>query len=451
MALGGGTFTAQNKILPGTYINFVSTSKTNDVFGERGVVAMPMKLSWGSLFTELTKDKFERDCFELFGVPYTDSSMLPLREVFRNAKLVYLYRINTDAVSAENSYASAKYPGKLGNNITIRIEANVDNESLLDVTTLFGTKVVDTQTVASSNGLKSNNYVSFKAFQTPSLETPIVAPLENGGDGNDPSSEQHDAFLEYIEPYYFNVLVCPANNSDMTLKGIQQLYLAFTKRLREQEGAKIQMVCPGGYSDQSLDYEGAIQVSVYLSPVETDENTDDDLIAVAWVAGAVAACELNKSLTNKKYDGECVLADGSEPQVVYEEMIRNGCFAFHKVGDDLRVLEDINTLTTFTDEKGEDFKYNQTIRIIDQIATDIATIFQTKYLGIVPNNASGRISLWSDIVSHHKTLEEIGAIENFKSENVTVEPGENKRSVFVTDVVSIVNAMEQLYMVVKVQ
>ena len=33
--LGGGTFTKQNKILPGSYINFVSTQSVNSNIGER--------------------------------------------------------------------------------------------------------------------------------------------------------------------------------------------------------------------------------------------------------------------------------------------------------------------------------------------------------------------------------------------------------------------------------
>ena len=31
MALGGGTFTTMNKVLPGTYINFVSTARASAV------------------------------------------------------------------------------------------------------------------------------------------------------------------------------------------------------------------------------------------------------------------------------------------------------------------------------------------------------------------------------------------------------------------------------------
>ena len=45
----------------------------------------------------------------------------------------------------------------------------------------------------------------------------------------------------------------------------------------------------------------------------------------------------------------------------------------------------------------------------------------------------------------------IRAIENFSGENVTVEKGDTKKSVVVTDYVTPVNAMEQLYMTVYVQ
>ena len=41
MSMGGGTFTVQNKILPGSYINFVSTASAATL-GERGTAALPL-------------------------------------------------------------------------------------------------------------------------------------------------------------------------------------------------------------------------------------------------------------------------------------------------------------------------------------------------------------------------------------------------------------------------
>lgn len=46
MSMGGGTFTVQNKILPGSYINFVSTASAATL-GERGTAALPLELDWG--------------------------------------------------------------------------------------------------------------------------------------------------------------------------------------------------------------------------------------------------------------------------------------------------------------------------------------------------------------------------------------------------------------------
>ena len=47
MALGGGTFKAMNKPLPGMYINFVSVGKSAPTIAERGITAVPLELNWG--------------------------------------------------------------------------------------------------------------------------------------------------------------------------------------------------------------------------------------------------------------------------------------------------------------------------------------------------------------------------------------------------------------------
>ena len=122
----------------------------------------------------------------------------------------------------------------------------------------------------------------------------------------------------------------------------------------------------------------------------------------------------------------------------------------HDVDGTARVLSDINTFVSVTDEKTADFSSNQTVRVLDQIANDIALLFGKKYLGSVPNDGAGRISLWNDIVSHHQKLQSIRALEDFTPEDITVEKGETKKSVFVSDSVTPVNAMEQLYMMVYV-
>ena len=61
MALGGGTYTSQNKILPGAYINFISLAAASATLSDRGIAAMAFELDWGvdgSVF-EVTSGDFQ--------------------------------------------------------------------------------------------------------------------------------------------------------------------------------------------------------------------------------------------------------------------------------------------------------------------------------------------------------------------------------------------------------
>ena len=250
----------------------------------------------------------------------------------------------------------------------------------------------------------------------------------SGGANATITSGNYSSFLAAIEPYSFNVIGYAGTDS-----AIKALFAAFTQRLRDSLGIKFQCVL---YQYATANYEGVVSV----------ENNAD---AVYWTVGALAGCPVNKSVTNAKYDGEYEIST-NYTQEQLETALKSGKFVFHKVGEDVRVLEDINTLTTFTEEKSEDFKENQTIRVIDQIGNDIAAIFNTRFLGIIPNNNSGRAALWNEIVKHHSNLQAIGAIENFSGDNVTVQEGNTKRSVVVNDVITPINCMTQLYMICKI-
>ena len=240
--------------------------------------------------------------------------------------------------------------------------------------------------------------------------------------------------INALEAYDFNILCAYTSDPAGYINGV--------KTWRDELGKKCQVVV---YNQTKPDHEGVINV------VSTVGNSDAEAYAlVAWVAGAEAGCKINESCTNKLYDGEYTIGvDKTQTQL--EECLKNGQVAFHLVYGEVRLLEDINSLTTVTADKGEDFKYNQVIRVIDQIANDIARMFNTKYLGKIPNNASGRVSLWADIVAHHRALEAVNAIVDFDSSLVTVEQGANKKSVVVNDAVTVVNAMAQLYMTVVIQ
>lgn len=431
MAWGGGTFQVQNKVLPGTYINFISKAKAKAELSERGFATMALELDWGTdgeVF-EVTNADFQKDSLKIFGYDYGHEKLRGLRDLFLNLNTLYAYRINTGN-KATNTYATARHSGIRGNDIKIIIQKDVDNQSWFHVKTLIGNITVDNQTVPDMKSLKDNDYVTWK--KDVQLQETAGIPLANGTN-SEVETANHQTYLDKIEAYPFNIIGVVT-----TTDAIKSLYVNFTKRMRDEVGAKFQLVV----HDKKADYEGVINVK---NPV----NDANESSLVYWVTGLEAACKVNKSCLNKLYNGEFdVKADYPQAQLI--QSVKSGEFTLHKVGSEIRVLEDINSLVTLTKEKKEDFQDNQTIRVIDQIANDTAVIFNKKYLGEIPNNNAGRISLWSDIVKYHEKLQKIEAIEDFKDEDVRIEKGDTKKSILIFLMVTPVGTMAQLYMLVRI-
>lgn len=311
------------------------------------------------------------------------------------------------------------------------ISANVDEPAKFDVITLMDHTKVDAQTVAQASELNDNDFVTFHKDEA--LTETAAIPL-TGGTNGETTGTSYQEFWDKVECYSFNALGCLS--TEETIKG---LFVAFSKRLRDEMGIKFQTVL----YNKEADYEGIINLK--------NKVTDgDEASLVYWLTGASAGCEVNKSNTNKLYDGEFdVNTDYKQSQNV--AALHAGEFVFHKVGDEIRVLDDINNFVSITTDKNEDFQSNQVIRVFDQIGNDIAVLFNTRYLGKVQNNEAGRIAFWNDLVSYNKQMEQIQAIEGFDSDDLTVEQGSSKNSVVVVNPITPVCAMAKLYMTVVVE
>ena len=434
--LGGGTFTVQNKILNGAYINFVSKNKASANLADRGVATMPLELDWGvdNAIFEVTPADFQKNSMKIFGYPFTHEKMKGLRDLFMNIRILYAYKLTSGGEKATNTFATAKHCGVRGNDLNVVITANVDEPTKYDVRLYMDTSVVYEQiAVASAAELKPNDFVDWK---TDASLTVTAGTKLSGGINGTVDGTAHQTYLDKIESYSFNTMGVVV--TDATTKN---LYVEFVKRMRDQVGAKFQCVL----HNKSADYEGVINVK--NDAVGSTSVAD----IVYWVTGAEAGCPVNKTLLNQKYDGEFTV-DVDYKQSELEEAMQKGEFMFHNVNGEIRVLADINSFISGTIDKSvEIFGDNQCVRVMDKIANDIAVMFNTKYLGQVPNDAAGRISLWNDIVKHHNALQDIRAIQDFAPDDVTVNQGDAKNSVVVGDAVTIIVGMAKLYMTVTVQ
>ncbi|MFQ9125666.1 MAG: phage tail sheath subtilisin-like domain-containing protein [Butyricicoccaceae bacterium] len=247
----------------------------------------------------------------------------------------------------------------------------------------------------------------------------------------------YQTFLDKIEPYSFNAVGCDTKNS--TVKG---LFANWTRRLRDEQGVKFQCVLHGY---PAADYEGVISVK----------------------NGLVGAADDPSAVLLDDRRGSCVRGQPLDDQLdLYrrvrhrhelhadpaEKAIKAGEFTFHRVGDQTRVLTDINTFVSVIGRKERGFLVQSGYRACStRSPMTLHALFNSKYIGKV---AERRLRPREPVERHcsaPRQLQTIRAIENFDSSSVTVSQGDRKKSVAVEDHVQPVSAMEQLYMKVIVE
>lgn len=366
--------------------------------------------------------------------------ILPVREALKRAKTLLIYRLNTGekaTITIGQLTATAKYGGIRGNDLTVVIQNNIDDSAKYDVKTFVDQVQADQQTVTTISELKANDWIDWTG--TGGLTSSAGAPLAGGTDAATTNAD-HSGFLAALELFDFNTVAYVG--TDNTLKNV---YASFVKRLRDDEGKKVQAVVE---NDPAADYEGVI--SVKNGVVLGDGTILTAAQATAWVAGATAAADVNKSLTYSVYD-DAVDVSPRYTNSQINAALRNGEFVFTASNGRAVVEQDINSLTSYTAEKTKAFGKNRVIRVLDGINNDFVRIFSDYYLGKVSNNAAGRNLLKSECISNISTLQGIGAVQSFDAQNdISVYAGQETDAVNIDLNVQPVDSVEKIYITVTV-
>jgi len=282
-------------------------------------------LDWGvddGVFS-VTAEEFQKNCLKLFGYAYDHAKLKGLRDLFKNITVGYFYKLMNGGVAASNTYCTAKHKGVRGNDLKTVVVVNVDDETKMDVSTYLGTVLVDKQIVLpNTDNLVDNDWVVWKTNVVINATAGLALTLGSNGDAV--TGTQYQAALDAFEAYSFNTIGCLSTTAE-----IIALFVAFTQRMRDEVGVKFQTVVYKTYSD----YEGVISVENSVTDAGVLESS-----LIYWVLGAEAGCAINKSLTNKVYDGEFIVNTGYT-QSQLEAALEAGKFMFHKVGDEVRVLK----------------------------------------------------------------------------------------------------------------
>lgn len=442
--MSGGTWVTQNKVRPGTYINFRARPQAPNTLGDRGIAAYPAPLPWGDPagVIVLNAEDYMDKALELIGFKATDPRIRHITSAVTHAQTVLLYRLGgsgaAKAKATEGALtATAKWGGPRGNDLQLVVQSNIDNTSAFDVITILDDEEVDRQTVTAIEDLLPTKFVDWSGTGTP---TPTAGIKLTGGADGTASGSDFSAALTAFEAYQFNILGIPL--TDDTSK---QLAVAYVRRQREEEGKKIQAVL---VNYPTANYEGIISLR---NSIVTSDGLQVPPEMLLWeIAAMEAAANLNEGLTYKAIPN----AVDAFPRLTNSETIaalKNGELVITALSGSAVIEQDINTLTSFTTDRNKAFSKNRVIRVLDSLANDIKRIFDQMYIGKVGNNADGRALLRAQVVSYLNSLQGLGAIQNFDSQtDVSVAPGEDVDAVLVELSIQPVDSIEKIYMTVEV-
>lgn len=447
--MAGGTWTSQNKVLPGVYINVKSQGTITPNVGDRGTVAIAEPLSWGATNTVQTIIPGE-DLTPYIGYDITQPQAMFLREMMKGSDTtagpnkILLYRPQgTSGVAATAKIggltATALYQGVRGNDITIIIQEEVDNESTYDVSTVVDGTVVDEQAITDLSQLVANSWVTFSGTGTTIQET--AGQALTGGVDPAVASADYATFLTAIEPYQFDVIIY-----DGTDTATIQAFAAFVERVSNNVGQKCQAVMAGETAANSN--------SEFVIAVNNGVTLDDGTQLTAqratwWVGGAEAGAMYYQSLTYAQYPN-ALEANPKLTDAQAQAAIEGGYLCFVDTFGSVKVCTDINSLTTFTTDKGQEFSKNRVMRVLMQFCNDVYENFATNYIGKVDNNDTGRNLLKGWIVGYLNEMQANNGIQNFTAEDVTVNPGNTIDSVLIDVALQPVDSVEKIYMSVTV-
>lgn len=263
--------------------------------------------------------------------------------------------------------------------------------------------------------------------------------------------------LTKLKSLKWNYLTVPG----ITAEGVT-IVAAWIKECREKDHKTFKAVLP----NSKADHEGIINFTTDQIQSTLSETIFTVSEYCARIAGILAGLSLQRSATY------FVLTDISDAAVPEDpdERIDNGELVLVFDGEKYKIGRGVNSLTTFTAEKGEDFSSIKIVEGIDLYQDDIRSSFEEGYIGKVINNYDNKQAFIAAIRAYQKTLvgdvldssydntaaidvsaqrtyiESLG-IDTSDMDDTVIAKYNTKKKVFVSSDIKFVDAMEDLNLV----
>lgn len=239
-------------------------------------------------------------------------------------------------------------------------------------------------------GLTDENvdYIKKCLLGTPLRILVYTLPLDTvevtAGEGEEAPDRQTQAdVLKLIDGIKWNWLCAPTSTVQE-----QQDLASWIKSERQNKRKTFKAVL----ANQAADNEGVVNFT--SSGIKVASGTDEDgnvtykaytaLEYTARICGILAGLALDRSATYFKLTEVAEV----DPVPEIDDHIDKGEMVLfdEQDGDGVKIARACNSLTTFTTDKGEDFRYIKIVEAVDMITDDIRDTFKKYYTGKVIND-----------------------------------------------------------------
>lgn len=388
----GTCATVTLKTVP-TEIDVVTPAeKTFTVEGDNRTFSVPEDFDWDN-FTARSGDVDIEPFIELGEgtITLTNDGFTRLTG---NTFTIYWNTHSTEERELDAVKLQARFEGERDFTVTIRDNLITDKRQVL----IYDGAQVFTSVSFDAGGDESQKLVdafkSDKFFFATKLEAGELADVVQieltGGTNPTATAASYSKGTDILERYAWNCIV--ADTDDGAVNGILSAYVK-----QSYENGRLGIAVIGGNKTQALESRTSWAAAtndekvVYVLSgfVDTEENLRDGWQAAARIAGMIAACETNASITHSVISGALKLAE----DLTVGEMIRaeqKGCLVLSLNADDqVQVDAAINTLITPGTDADDGWKKIRRTKCRFELMSRINRTCD-KLVGFVNNDVNGR-------------------------------------------------------------
>ena len=182
--------------------------------------------------------------------------------------------------------------------------------------------------------------------------------------------------LERLKNKNWNYLTVPSIDENDV-----EAIVSYIETQRDTYYKSFKAVLPG----VAANYEGII--NFVTDNIKVGSRTYSSAEYCARIAGVLAGLPLNRSATYYVLDEAESIEERQNP----DTDIDNGMLILINDGTKIKIGRGVNSLTTTTDTKGDDFKKIKIIEALDMIRDDIRNTFENDFVGKVENSYDNKI------------------------------------------------------------